>query len=403
MLQIMDDSPLYQRKKYRILLWILLVVSLVVLAQLAPTLSKPQYFSGDDFMTYWAGGKLILSGENPYDPLKKEALQLELGDQATDEDLISIMLNPPWVVTLVMPFGLLSYPISRLAWLLLSIGSILFCTQILWNLYKGPPKQRWISWIIILLFAPSILVLRVGQISTLLLLGITLFLYFIVLHENDWAAGIAIALISLKPQVIFIFLLALLFWIIEYRRWKILASSIASVLLLTLVALVFNHQIIYQYIAMLNASYIPDLATPTIGSYLRFFWLGTDKFWLQFLPTILGIVWFIYYWNRKHKAWNWLEELPILLLISILTASYSWTYDLVILIPAVLQAAIWLLSDWKRWSTFFLVLYFLCINILYLILHKVLNDFWFFWMAPAILVWYLLIKKTHTSHESRGN
>jgi hypothetical protein len=399
----MDDTSKHQRKIYRILLWILLVISLLVLARLATTLSKPKYFSGDDFMTYWAAGKLNLSGENPYDPLKKEALQIELGDQATDEDLISIMLNPPWVVTLVMPFGLLNYPISRLAWLLFSIGSILFSTKLLWKLFNGPPKQQWISWIMIIIFTPSILVLKVGQISTLLLLGITLFLYFTDLHKNDWAAGFAIALVALKPQVITIFLLALLFWIIEQRRWKILVSSITSVLLLTLVASIFNQQIIYQYVAMLKVSYIPDLATPTIGSYLRFFWLGTDKFWLQFLPTIVGIIWFIYYWSKKHKSWNWLEELPLLLLISMLTASYSWTYDLVILLPAILQAAIWILSDWKRWSTIFLFIYFLCINILYLILHKILNDFWFFWMTPAILVWYLLTKKAHISDENRGN
>ena len=39
---------------------------------------------------------------------KKKHLQISLGDQnSTDEGLISIMLNPPWAVTLVMPFSLI--------------------------------------------------------------------------------------------------------------------------------------------------------------------------------------------------------------------------------------------------------------------------------------------------------
>jgi hypothetical protein len=154
----------------------------------------------------------------------------------------------------------------------------------------------------------------------------------------------------------------------------------------------FNQQIIYQYIGMLQASYIPELATPTIGSYLRFFWLGTDKFWLQFLPSILGGIWIIYYWSKKHRSWNWLDELPILLLVSLITSSYAWTYDLVILIPVIIQASIWILSDWKRRSTLFLVIVFTIINVLYLILHKSLTDFWFIWMAPVLLIMFLYIR-----------
>lgn len=391
----MDNSINRHRKKYRVIIWALLIISLLVLVQLAPTLSKPKYLRGDDFMTYWAGGKLNISGENPYDPQKKEALQITLGDEATDDDLISIMLNPPWAVTFVMPFGLLSYPTSRLAWLMFSIGAILLSVQLLWRFYNGPRQQQWIAWVVIVIFAPSILVLRVGQISILILLGVTLFLYFTITHKNDWAAGAALAVIAIKPQVVFIFLLALLFWVIEQRRWKIFISSIVSVILLTLVAMLFNQQIIFQYFGMLRGSYIPDLATPSIGSYLRFFWLGTDKFWLQFLPTIIGGIWFIYYWRKKHRSWNWLDELPLLLLISLLTSSYSWTYDLVILLPAVLQVTIWILSDWKHWWTLLLVIIFTAINVLYLVLHKNYTDFWFGWMTPILLLMYLPLRWQH--------
>jgi hypothetical protein len=103
-------------------------------------------------------------------------------------------------------------------------------------------------------------------------------------------------------------------------------------------------------------------------------------------------MWFIYYWIKHHSSWSWINELPILLLVSQITSSYTWTYDQVILIPAVIQATVWILSDWKRWSTLFLAIFYLSINILDLILHRTLSDFWFIWMAPAFLIWFLLIR-----------
>jgi hypothetical protein len=39
---------------------------------------------------------------------------------------------------------------------------------------------------------------------------------------------------------------------------------------------------------------------------------------------------------------QWLENIPILLLISFVTTFYAWTYDQVLLIPAIIQAAVWM-------------------------------------------------------------
>jgi hypothetical protein len=159
--------------------------------------------------------------------------------------------------------------------------------------------------------------------------------------------------------------------------------------------MVYNPHIIQQYFGMLQTYQISEWATPTIGSYLRFFWLGTDKYWLQFLPSLLGGIWFIYYWYRNHESWNWVNVLPVLLLVSQITSSYSWTYDLVILIPAIILAVIWIASDWKHWSTLLLILFFIAINALDLILHMKLDEFWFIWMAPALFIWFLVVRWQH--------
>ena len=385
-------SVIRTKRIYRIVIWILLILGIFILIRLAPTLSSAKYLPSDDFVHFWASGRLNFQNENPYDPQNTERLQIMAGGDPSGTYSISIMLNPPWAISFSMPFGLLNYSISRLLWLIFSIGLILLSSLWLWYIYAGNPKQRWVALLVVFIFAPTISVLEVGQIAPLLLIGLVGFLYFTVVSRNDWLAGVFVSIVSIKPQVTYLFLVALLFWVIQERRWLLVISSSMAVLILTLIAWIFNPHIILQYLGMLQTYQISDWANPTIGAYLRFFWFGTDKFWIQFLPSMIGGMWFIYYWYKHHSSWDWKNELPILLLISQVTALYTWTYDQVILIPAIIQATVWIMYDWKRWFTLFVVISYLSIIFLDLYLHRTLSDFWFVWMAPALLLLYLVIR-----------
>jgi hypothetical protein len=380
------------KRAYRLILWGLLMISLLALTYLAPTLVKPQYYSTDDFFPFWAAGKLNLAGQNPYDPQNKESLQVAVGGYGATTYRIAIMLNPPWAVTLVMPFGLLSYPISRIAWLFISIAFIVISAQLCWRFYNGSPQKRWLAWVALFVFSPMIAVLEVGQSSVLVLLGVTLFLYFILYQKNDWAAGAALALVFVKPQVTLIFLLAVFLWVIQQKRWRILGSSLLTITVLILIAMLFNPSIFSQYLGMARAGYLSERATPTIGAYLRYFWLGVDQFWLQFIPPMIAVAWFIWYWQKHRSSWTWMHELPILLLVSQVSAPYTYTYDLVILLPVIIQATVLLASCRKCWMTALLVAVFIMINILDLLLHMRFNDFWFIWIAPSIFLWFLIVR-----------
>ena len=377
---------------YRISLWILLIVGVVLLLRLAPILSKPENMPSDDFVPYWTGGRLTLHGDNPYNPQKIEQLQIAAGGVASGTYPISIMLNPPWTISLFLPFSLLDYSPGRLSWLIASIFLIIISSHLLWSIYSGNPKKRWVYLLLVFSFAPVISMLEVGQIACLILLGITGFIYFANKQRNDWLAGAFIAIASIKPQIAFLFWVAALFWIIQQRRWLILVSAAITVLLLTLISMVFNPQIIAQYFSMLQSYQISDWASPTIGAYLRFFLFGTDKFWLQFLPSIFGLLWLVYFWHNRKNSWEWRRELPAILLASIITSPYSWTYDQVILIPAIIQIIVWIGKDWRRLSALLFVICYFILNALDLILHKRLDDFWFIWLAPGLLILFLLIR-----------
>src|SRR5262249_23746250 len=55
----------------------------------------------------------------------------------------------------------------------------------------------------------------------------------------------------------------------------------------------------------------------------------------------------VWRWRAHGPTWHWKEQLPPLLLVSYLTASYGWIHDQVIFIPALIQVAVWILPNWR--------------------------------------------------------
>lgn len=377
---------IHNKRLYRIALLIILAISLAVLWQAnKQVLSNPTYIPVDDFSHYWAAGRLALRGENPYDPEKIQGLRNMITGTITIYAEIPITWTPPWSLLLLMPYGTVPYPLARLLWLLTSIGIIMFSTDALWQIFSKGRKYLWVAWLMAFLFGPTISVLQKGQITPWILVGITGFLYFTRIKPNDWIAGAFTGLISLKPQLYYLFWPALIIWSLVNRRWIIVFSSALSILLASIPGLVINPVLIKQYIQAILHNTPTDWATPTIGGYLRL-WLGTEKFYLQFLPILVGLGWFIGYWMKKRSNWAWINNLPILLFVSIITSAYAWTYDQVILLPAMISVQSKVLEIKDRKFTWFFFGLVLTVNLLDLLLHRTLNEFWFGWLAPAYLI-----------------
>ena len=357
-------SPLY-----RILLWGLLLASIWLLAQMAPTLFSPDYMPADDFWHFWEAGRLNNHGQNPYEP------QLQF-------------FNPPWTLPVVMLFALLEYPVSRVIWLLVNVAIMIFCAERFWLIYHGNPKLRWVAWLLVFTFSPVIVSLQKGQFTPLVLLGMVGFLLTVEQPRYWFLAGLCAALIAIKPELFYLFWLALLLWSLQKRSWPILISCALTFGVLIAIPLIFYPPVIAQYLRGSEAFPITEWATPTLGAYLRLL-LGLEKFWLQFVPPALGAIWMLFYWRQKRHAWRWQDELPLLVMVSVVTTAYGWTYDQALLVPALLAAAIWWpgLKD-RRWGIACVLLY-VVLNVLNLVLHRYWNDFWFVWLAPGFFLCFL--------------
>jgi hypothetical protein len=153
-------------------------------------------------------------------------------------------------------------------------------------------------------------------------------------------------------------------------------------------AVALDHAIFTQYFSLLTRDKVLLELTPTMSGLLRL-WLRNYPP-MQLLPALLALVWFSFYWRRHRDRWQWREEMPVLLLVSLLTTSYSWFFDQVVLLPCVFQAVVWL-TPCRRLISIIIAVLYLATNatVLALILaHH--NKFWYVWTVPAWFALYMI-------------
>lgn len=341
-----------------------------------------------DFAEYWASGRLAVRGESPYDKDRVRALEHAAGRPGEPV----LMYNPPWALTFVLPLGLLDAPAAHLAWQLAQVLALLLTAHLLGGAYGGPGR-RGVGWLATFTFLPCYVAVALGQIAPLTALGAALFLAA-VRDERDFLAGLACALVSLKPQAALLFWAALALWVVRARRWRLIAGLAAGLAGCLAVPLWLNPGLIGQYRDMLALHPPTQYKSPTWGAALRLA-LGVEGqpqyFWLQYLAPLVGLAWVAWYWRRHRHEWDWGRRLPLVLLASLATMAYGWFYDLVLALPAVVLVASRLgapAGQARRWLA--LGGYAAASAILLVQLSAGAEGFAYIWAAPAYLTLFLL-------------
>ncbi|MFN8008923.1 MAG: glycosyltransferase family 87 protein [Terriglobia bacterium] len=352
----------------------------------------------NDFIEYWTAVRLLMAGQNPYSAEWVLALQRSVG---WTEQRPLMMWNPPWTLSVILPFGLLSFEAGRSAWLLFNLCIVFLCADLTWRICGGPKKHIWLSWVVSLGFFPSLYVLRVGQITPLILLGVVGFMYFAQRGKYGLASSSAV-LIFLKPHLLYLFWVALILWVIHCRKWKCFVGFGTTLAVTTLIPLSFNPSIVLQFFrASLKE---PPLywMTPTLGGLLRYL-MGPGHDWLQFLPMIVGLAALLWVWCRHgSKSWDWSDQMPLLLLVSVSTAAYGWSFDQVVLIPAIIQATLMLMRVRRPLPIAVSIATFVLVNgFAYGLALRGYNELSYVWMAPTLLICFLVVSKSYALHSAR--
>lgn len=358
----------------------LLALLLVFLGTVTARPGQPTSGNVNDFVEYWTAAREVLAGRDPYAAGPVLALERQVGFV---QSRALIMRNPPWIVPVIAPLGLLPFNKAQQLWFGLGLIAIFLSGRWFWELYGSETESVWIPALITGLFLPVAVALAIGQISPLVLLGIAGFLHF-EKRKKLALAGAFLFLAALKPHLVFLVWVALLCWSIRARTMRTMAALGSMTALASFVAAFLDHAIFSQYFNLMNSGVIEEV-TPTVSGLVR---LSLGRYYpLQLLPALLALVWFFFHWRRSESRWQWPDEMPMLLLISILTISYSWFFDQVVLLPCVFRAAAWAMTG-RRGMWMGIAAPFLGINAAALVLileHR--TTFWYAWTVPA---WFLL-------------
>jgi hypothetical protein len=374
--------------------YFLLIIACLVFIWLLCQLPTLKIFVADDFVAYWASSRLLLEGKDPYNEELLLLLQRKAGWSQTNP---FIPLTPPWTLTLLLPFGALDYWASRLIWFVISLILILFFADWAWFFFEGPRQHRWMSWLGGIFFYPVLFNLKLGQITPLLLIGLWAFVEMEG-KKRYWWAGFFSVLLTIKPQTMFLFWVAAFLWVLHKKKWNFLWGFLSGLLILALVPMVFFPAVYSSYWG-LGQTHVLNPGTPTLGSILRLSF-GEQPLFLQFIPSLLGIIWGIGYWITYRKRWDWPKELPLLILVSLLTASYGWIYDQVLLVFVLMQCAIALYGHGRDSRKTLLILGYFFFNLAAMSQNLLgFKDIYYTWMMGGWIILYFLCLRI-TSPES---
>jgi Glycosyltransferase family 87 len=382
-----------RRQKRPMLLIVCLSITALALlfirADIHPDIHSDSAAPPNDFAFYWTAARLILDGKNPYSVADTVDLQHRLcfaGDRAL------VMLNPPWILPLIAPFGAMPFSMGTRLWLVMGLAIMMISVHWLWELY-GEGGSRWIGWLVAATFLPVAVVLAIGQIGPLILFGLAGYLRFQARQKN-YVAGAFLFFAALKPHLIFLVWVALLLYTLRHKRWEFLAAFLSVLSVASLLAVVLDHHVFYEYAALFRGGKAVLGATPTLGGVLR----SISGFLpMQFLPVAGAALWFAIYWHRWRSVWEWRSRLPSLLLVSIVATPYSWFFDQVVLLPSIFFATLSVLRSRRRvWLEAATVYIGVNAIVLRFILER-RTMFWYSWTALAWLAIYIAVQSRKTA------
>ncbi len=291
----------------------------------------------DDFGILWGSAYLHRTGGNPYSLGDLNRILKDIGHEPIPQEAVALMWYAPYAFAALFPFALLPYPIARALWFWLSLISLAASFAWIWRRYAGSSSRIWIAWVLGFFFFPTLTMWLKGQIGWLILLGL-IGLVISLERNSPIGAGLALLPLLLKPHLVYLVLLVYLLWAWRQRFGAAVGISALGLGIATAIAWILNPHVLPHYLQAMRSHAPLGWATPTTGFMLRLL-LGLDRAWLSFLPMIPGMAWAAWRWRARRARWSWMDEMPPLIIASILTSPYGWSFDWVLMMWPLLQVA----------------------------------------------------------------
>jgi len=307
---------------------------------------------GTDFLHLYTIGTLALEhrGSDLYDMEAQAELSADRVPEA--KGLRYLPLYPPQVSIFFAPFALLSYREALWFWWILSAGVYATCCYVIWRMCAGLQSYGLCVIVAAVGFPPLFHLITWGQTSALALACLTAF-YLQLRAGRELSAGFVLGLLAFKPQLAFAAAIVL----VGLGMWKVIFSAVASAIVEFAVGIFY-----YGFVPVLTwmrtlwaTRHLTGLLEPRLYQThsLRTFWSmlipwSSFSLVLYIVSGTIVLAWTIQVWKQSQAGQL---RFSILLLATVLVSPHLTVYDLVILVPAFLLLADWLLGQERTKAT----------------------------------------------------
>jgi hypothetical protein len=295
---------------------------------------------GPDFIQFWTAASLLAEGSDPYDPALQAVIQQGLGwDKVRDGFGIhefTPYYYPPWLALAFIPLLPLGYATAKFTWLVLLAEMLLAAGWLLKDTVRGIPAPLALT--VVALFGFSIRSVAMGQVAPLVLVLVAL-AWWLLEKRRDFAAGCVLALLTIKPQLTLLLILAVLGWTARRGRWGVWQGAATAMVLLVVSSTATFPGWLPSMLEATRVTPMPSTYYPGLGTtwYIVLSGLGLSgplllvAYMTLAMPVLLAIVRAVAREERR------LEDIVGLALVApFFVLPYARVYDYpVLLVPAL--------------------------------------------------------------------
>jgi hypothetical protein len=297
--------------------------------------------AGPDFICYWAAGSIVASGGNPYSVSEQTRIQQGLGWDRVKDGLglydFLPFYYPPWFALPCAALTPLGFPAAKAAWLALNAVLLIAAARLLRGCFPGVPRR--VAAVAIVVFIFSWASAMIGQTTPLVFVTVAA-AWRLILARRDRLAGLALAWLTIKPQLTGLLVLGVLIWSARQRRWGVSVGFVAAMAGFAAISFAMQPDWLVVWLRSTRETPPPTEYFPWIGTtwflVLKGVGLTSWKLWIPYLAISLPFLALLARtsWRRSTDI---ADVLALTLLASYVVAPYGRHYDFpVLLIPLLL-------------------------------------------------------------------
>jgi hypothetical protein len=319
---------------------IALAVCLALATAGASYIVSNTHMENQDFFSFWAAGKLVLAGLDPYDELEWLRVHQLAGSTWLENPTF---VYPLPVALLFAPLAVLPFPTAATVWLVLSQMLILGAIALTAAALEWRRARTFIPFLILSVgfFRPTIVIILNGQFTGLPLFATAAAMFFWSRGRWFWG-GAVVALTALKPTSAIVFLPAICLWLLWRRQFASLAGLGLTLAILWSAAALVRPDWLLDWIAISLSKVAHTWSTafpPTAWGWLAMLThLGHG--WTLYAAGVAAGAVLLALWitSRTPVEEQWLLVIGVVMPAALLATPYLWTYEYVMLVAPIVAA-----------------------------------------------------------------